>query len=335
MSEPTGPLLLQASFQDFDDFVETVRDWDVEFVQVDRGQSRLDVLQAAGSGSQLGHFRFNRIFEQRGAPPRSFRTFGLLGFECSPVTWRHRTAPRNGVLGLPPGGELDAVSRPGFEGFTLSFSENLLAEVAEVLGVPTIEDLPGDGEIFHCDPEAVSGFRRWLFGFCSEIRTDRLASRERQEWLLRALEVEFPRRFVSMLSSSLPAPDAPSSPLRQHAMKRVRDIVEERPDEALTVNEICRDAGVSERTLRYAFIDHYGVPPKTYLRSLRLNSARRQLAASDPRSTGVIDVANRWGFWHMSQFAADYRRLFGELPSQTLGKCRERVQGVDLSRKNG
>ncbi|MCK5375915.1 MAG: helix-turn-helix domain-containing protein, partial [Acidobacteria bacterium] len=32
----------------------------------------------------------------------------------------------------------------------------------------------------------------------------------------------------------------------------------------------------------------------------------------------VTDVANNWGFWHMGQFAADYRKMFGELPSQTL-----------------
>ena len=32
----------------------------------------------------------------------------------------------------------------------------------------------------------------------------------------------------------------------------------------------------------------------------------------------VAEVAGRWGFWHMGQMAADYRKLFDELPSQTL-----------------
>ena len=32
----------------------------------------------------------------------------------------------------------------------------------------------------------------------------------------------------------------------------------------------------------------------------------------------VADAANEWGFWHMGQFAKDYRRMFGELPSETL-----------------
>jgi AraC family ethanolamine operon transcriptional activator len=32
----------------------------------------------------------------------------------------------------------------------------------------------------------------------------------------------------------------------------------------------------------------------------------------------VREIAQRWGFWHTGEFAAAYRRLFGELPSQRL-----------------
>jgi AraC family ethanolamine operon transcriptional activator len=32
----------------------------------------------------------------------------------------------------------------------------------------------------------------------------------------------------------------------------------------------------------------------------------------------VQDVAAAWGFWHLSQFATDYRKLFGMRPSETL-----------------
>ena len=40
--------------------------------------------------------------------------------------------------------------------------------------------------------------------------------------------------------------------------------------------------------------------------------------AADPSNEKVANVANRWGFWHLGQFAADYREQFGELPSHTL-----------------
>jgi AraC family ethanolamine operon transcriptional activator len=32
----------------------------------------------------------------------------------------------------------------------------------------------------------------------------------------------------------------------------------------------------------------------------------------------IIELAGIHGFWHMGQFAADYRRIYGELPSDTL-----------------
>jgi AraC-like DNA-binding protein len=31
----------------------------------------------------------------------------------------------------------------------------------------------------------------------------------------------------------------------------------------------------------------------------------------------IGDAAARWGFFHLSHFAADFHELFGELPSQT------------------
>jgi len=36
----------------------------------------------------------------------------------------------------------------------------------------------------------------------------------------------------------------------------------------------------------------------------------------------LSDIAARWGFWHLSHFAADYKSMFGELPSETLNAAR-------------
>jgi AraC family ethanolamine operon transcriptional activator len=52
--------------------------------------------------------------------------------------------------------------------------------------------------------------------------------------------------------------------------------------------------------------------------ALRLNGVRRDLRRADPAATRITDLAIKWGFWHMSQFAADYRSFFGELPSNTI-----------------
>jgi AraC family ethanolamine operon transcriptional activator len=53
-----------------------------------------------------------------------------------------------------------------------------------------------------------------------------------------------------------------------------------------------------------------------YLRALRLNYVRQDIKSGGPQ-TSVLAIAARWGFWHPSHFSADYKRLFGDLPSET------------------
>ena len=55
----------------------------------------------------------------------------------------------------------------------------------------------------------------------------------------------------------------------------------------------------------------------------RLDGARRELRTGRA-DTVIATVANRWGFWHMGKFAADDRRSFGELPSETLRRATAR-----------
>jgi AraC family ethanolamine operon transcriptional activator len=110
--------------------------------------------------------------------------------------------------------------------------------------------------------------------------------------------------------------------MRDLALRRIEDYLEEFPNNPHTVRDLCRVANVRERTLQYAFRERFGMPPKSFLLALRLNGVRRELKNADTMSTTITDLATRWGFWHMGQFAADYRRLFGELPSATRVKTK-------------
>lgn len=58
--------------------------------------------------------------------------------------------------------------------------------------------------------------------------------------------------------------------------------------------------------------------PIAFLKVHPLNEERRQLEGATVRQITVADVAIQWGFWHMRQFAQDYKRIFGESPSETL-----------------
>jgi AraC family ethanolamine operon transcriptional activator len=73
---------------------------------------------------------------------------------------------------------------------------------------------------------------------------------------------------------------------------------------------------VGERTLEIVFRESYGLTPVRYLKLRRLEGTRRALTRTEHGN--VTDVALEFGFWHLGHFAADYKALFGEAPSQTL-----------------
>jgi AraC family ethanolamine operon transcriptional activator len=83
------------------------------------------------------------------------------------------------------------------------------------------------------------------------------------------------------------------------------------------IADLCRAAGVSERTLRNAFHAVHGLSPKQYLRRERLEAARRRLEVARGAPGIVTAVATECGFFELGRFAVAYRELFGERPSDT------------------
>ena len=105
---------------------------------------------------------------------------------------------------------------------------------------------------------------------------------------------------------------------RPELVGRVTTFLRDNIDEPVTIAELSRLAGVSERTLRAAFRQSLGLSPKQYTIAQRLRAAREALQAADPKTTTVTDVAMAYGFFELGRFAGRYRLAFGELPSATL-----------------
>ena len=117
--------------------------------------------------------------------------------------------------------------------------------------------------------------------------------------------------------------DNPRSELVARAVNLLRD----RLSEPVTMAELSRLAGVSERTLRAAFHEVLGRSPKQYAIDQRLHAAREALATANPETTTVTDVATAYGFYELGRFAGRYRNRFGEVPSRTLQHASERWPG--------
>jgi AraC family ethanolamine operon transcriptional activator len=89
-------------------------------------------------------------------------------------------------------------------------------------------------------------------------------------------------------------------------------------DDRIYVADLCRVAGVSERTLQQAFQNILKISPIAYLNRVKLHRARVNLRAASPGDTTVSAVALDWGFWHFGEFSSAYKKCFHEVPSRTL-----------------
>ena len=86
----------------------------------------------------------------------------------------------------------------------------------------------------------------------------------------------------------------------------------------ISLASLCAAAGMSERRVRQAFHECYGMSPTAMLRIEALRGVHRSLLDGPPTRDAVSRAASDFGFWHLGRFAGQYRALFGESPSATL-----------------
>ena len=109
---------------------------------------------------------------------------------------------------------------------------------------------------------------------------------------------------------------------RTRIITACRELLEQRTGETVRVDQMAAAAKVSERTLRSAFIEYFGIPPARYLQLRQLNQVHHALRRADPAWVTVSGVLVDHGVWEFGRFASRYRHLFGELPSETMRKTR-------------
>ncbi|MEX0591590.1 MAG: AraC family transcriptional regulator [Xanthobacteraceae bacterium] len=112
-------------------------------------------------------------------------------------------------------------------------------------------------------------------------------------------------------------------PLAPRDVKRALDYLEANLDAPVTLADLVAVTGVSGRTLFKHFRDIRGVSPMRYLRNARFQKAREALLKSEPVES-ITAIALRCGFNHLGRFSVEYRKRFGETPSQTLRGRRRR-----------
>ena len=100
-------------------------------------------------------------------------------------------------------------------------------------------------------------------------------------------------------------------------VKRVERYIHEHATEKVTINDLTEVAGVSARALFAGFKSFRNTSPMKYLQQVRMDKVRKDLMEAVPSDT-VTEIALNWGFSQLGRFSVDYKKRFGESPSETL-----------------
>lgn len=289
-------------------------------------EQRYDQLSGGRFDGSMQELRFpsftliretsNRVLLQKGCTPHgvfaigTLMTLGESGYHCGELM-----STRTAAL-LEPGTEFEIRTPESFDLVAAVFSPR---DLAANLDDPSLDYLELEAELRRssktigpANAAAMSNFLQRAYASAQDTPDYLMIPSN-----LRQLEEEFYGQLIETLRLARGPEVHALCPNRERIVRRFRALLDASPESALNITEICGQIGVTRRTLQNATQEVFGISPQHYLKAIRLNAFRRALKVREPQRESIGDVAARWGFWHLSQLAQDYRKLFGELPSQT------------------
>lgn len=133
--------------------------------------------------------------------------------------------------------------------------------------------------------------------------------------------VEMTRNVIDEAASGVLAPVARLAPARVELARQIEALLWRAPsldrDRDLSLCEIARRFKTSRRTVQCALQEYFGLGYVAYRRVVRLHQLRRAIESQRGRAS-LTRLGHDFHFTHFGRLAADYRALFGRLPSDDL-----------------
>lgn len=303
-------------FEDVHLHAASVHEWEQTYSQISPGLARSSLCQIDGKRFQFFRERINQRLVQHGQAPRDRVCFALPLSLPGTARLQGREADDRSIFILNGGDEFLFHMPQGLDMLSITFDRETFER--------ELENSPWSGE-----------FRQWLRQPVLRVPEGRLAlCRERLLCLLARsvddvnsaaagqAEDELERDLLEELTCLLADPGfdrsqrLTSSP-GSYIVEKCHQMTLSERQTPPSVIDLCDRLRISRRTVQNSFRAVTQTTPVNYIRCIRLNGVRRELLGTRTGEPSIGDAASRWGFFHLSHFAADYQALFGELPSQT------------------
>jgi AraC family ethanolamine operon transcriptional activator len=301
--------------QDVDELQQIVHPWEVVLRQISPGKlhARMDYLQI--NGIVLYRERWSRRILATGETPEGVFFFGGPTLSKVEVGWCGTELGAECLAFGRPCSEIDFVTPDAEEHICLLVPVHLMRRyLGEELTTRGLSKYRFLACARGCGEQLLHTMERILDKYL--VHRDLLADAracQAVEWQLMGGLVEF------LLTRREPSrADCIPRAARHRLVRRAIGLCEA-SSRSMSVPDLAAACGVSKRVLELGFQETLRTTPSRFMRQNRMNRVRKELLISDRASGSVTDILGRWGVSELGRFAVDYKNLFGESPSTTLG----------------
>jgi AraC-like DNA-binding protein len=224
-------------------------------------------------------------------------------------------SPNSGAVGEP--GSLNLSFGPHFALFAVLLNQTSVSNVLSALiGAPVSRNLKLNRN--HERPEApmIRGLVRLLIAELDREDCDvsPLLLTEIQQAILVAYLSGVDHNYSGLLSR-------PTKTVSSPQVSRAEEYMEANWRSPISIEALALVTNASARSVFHSFKQNRGYSPMYFVKQLRLRYANSMLANPELQIS-VTEVCFECGFGNLSHFASDYKKVFGEQPSETLHRAR-------------
>lgn len=309
--------IVRMAVSDADEFAELCSDWTVELTHLRPGPFSGSMELIPLGLALIWRGQYGKGMVETAAGPDGCISIGRPGPQSAPISYLGHQVEDGQVFVCGRGAEGETVGMGVRYHNGLSIRCELLEREADWLAHSTLLTSARGTQLRSPGSAWTTAFLdaiQWVVD-AVERYPDATARAEVQGGMLDSLLVRV---------NALAAADAPihqDRQMRAHrrlAVERARAYIDRNLTDPIRLSDLSRHAHTQARSLEYGFREVLGVSPMAYVRATRLHRARRLLRTTAVRTRSISEMALDCGFWHLSQFAVDYKVLFGESPSVTF-----------------
>ena len=294
---------------DSDQLSDVIKGASFDLHQVGKGSFQADMLHISLGTGILDSARYSNSILTEGTISQNNMSFGFIHDSKGESTFNGNILRKHDVLMGDEGGPLSSCMAKNSHWSSFQFKRDDLLKLG-------IELEKNNNKILHFNKDMREDLSSKLGGILDYLK------KESDEKLAQINKELLYHHILGIYANALDHTKDISHLKRDESLflsKKIRTYLNDHAGQSIQMIDLTALTGKSERTVERIFKKHFGITPYTYLKIHRLHLIRNQLLQRDESvTTNIGDIVIKNGFMQMGYFGSEYKKIFGETPSETL-----------------